>query len=521
MNKFLATILFICLMPLYGNAQGYGVINIKDWSGGLNTRDGTGGVADNEITKSWNCYLLANGIAKRSGYTSYNSTARVNSANEGTGIIYAPFTAGSKIVATAGTKIAYKGTDTWTDITGSVTLTSDIPMMFTMVNNNLVGCNGTNPGWYWSGTGTATTLSGTNIPTTPTACASFHGRLFLASGRGVYWSNYLGNWTTFHPDDYQLFEENVTGMYVYGSANNAKLTIFTANSTHTCTFDPTISTTIGGRGIFSFDTVTAKHGCISPFSIQECTTEDGQLVLIWADSNGLKGLFGGTIIKLTDKIQPDWDNLVATELDDCVGVHYKPKRWYVLLCTSGSGTPHNRAIVYDLRHWTVSGIFDWAVSTATVIRTSNQDYFVGSDYSGYWHRYDYGTDDGGSAITSYFETKSFDNDQPFIDKGFMSIGVHHSYEGAFGFDITMKYEYGDNTFGTSYTARQTGVGLDSFVLDVDKFAGTGDLVIIARQLRGRGRNATVRIENKNAGEPFQIYQLSLLYEPDSRPVIGR
>jgi len=519
MKKLLATFCLVLLsLPVY--AADMQVINIADWTGGLNTRDGTGGVADNEITKSWNCYLLANGIAKRNGYVEYNDSARVNTANEGTGIVYAPFTAGSKIVATAGTKIAYKGTDTWSDITSSVTLTADKPMMFTMANNNLVGTNGTNPAWYWSGTGNAITLSGTNIPAAPTSCETFHGRLFLSQGRGAYWSEYLGNWKTFHPDDYQLFEENVTGMRVYGSANDSRLIIFTARSIHTCQFDATISTTIGGRGIFRFNTLTQKHGCLSPYTIQECTTEDGQTVLIWADSDGLKGLFGDTIIKLTDKIQPDWDDLNFSVLDKSVGIHYKPKRWYMLLCTTRSGTPHNRVLIYDLRNWVVSGIFDWAISSAGVLRADGEDLLIGSNYTGYWHQYDSGGTDGGSAIEAYFETKSYDGSSPWYDKGFVSLGMHHSYLGAYDLDITMKYEYGDNTYGTTYTASQAGVPLGSFVLGVDALSGVGELVIFSKRLRGRGRNATIRIANENTDEPFQIYQIGLLYEP-GRIVTGR
>ena len=511
MKKFLFTVFLLLPVLAFGAEQA--VITIADWTGGLNTRDGTGGVADNEITKSSNCYLLANGIAKRNGYVEYNDSARVDTANEGTGIIYAPFTDSTQIVATAGTKIGKKVADAWSDITGNVTLTADKIMLFTMANNNLVGCNGTDAAWYWDGTGNATTLSGTNIPTTPTSCETFHGRLFLSQGRGVYWSEYLGNWKTFNPNDYQLFEENVTGMWVYGSSNNSRLIIFTANSIHSCTFDPTISTTIGGRGIFRFDTISAKHGCISPHSIQECTSEDGQLVLVWADNDGLKGLFGDTVLKLTDKIQPDWDNLNFSVLDESSGIHYKQKRWYMLFCASGTATTHNRVIVYDLRNWVVSGIFDWAISGAGIIRVDGEDLLIGSDYSGYWHQYDSGSTDGGAAISAYFETKSYDGEMPWNEKGFQSIGVHHSYLGAYDLDITMKYDYGNKTYGTTYTATQVGVPLGSFVLGVDILSGTGGLVIFAKRLRGRGRNALVRIANADTLGAFQIYQVGFLYEP--------
>ena len=171
-----------------------GTITINDLSGGLNTVDGAGGLLDNQYAEGVNIYLIGKMPAKRKGFTRWNNSVRVNSSNQGLGIYHAKFIAGSKIIAVAGSSIKVKGTNSWTDITGSVTLTSGKPVMFTMINNVLVGTNGVNPAWYYDGTGVAVALSGENIPTAPTCCASFHGRLILAQGRTMYWSEYMGDW---------------------------------------------------------------------------------------------------------------------------------------------------------------------------------------------------------------------------------------------------------------------------------------------------------------------------------------
>ena len=513
MRKLVYIILIFLSFCLSVNAQtNWQVIDIPDFSGGLNTRDGAGGIADNELQESYNCYLLARGIAKRNGYERYNGSARISTTDQGTGIAYANFTDGAQIVATAGAAITYKGTNAWTDITGDVVITADKPYLFTMINNNILGVNSTNKPIYWDGSGNADSLSGDNIPEAPTVCEEFHGRLFLAEGRTLYWSNYLGNWTTFHPDDYQNFEENITGLKVLGDVNESALIIMTSRSIHACYFDPSIGINVGGRGAFRFDTISKKHGCISQYSIQECITEDGDIILIWADSDGLKALFGNKVIKLTDKIQPDWDNLNISVLDESVGIHYKPKRWYLLICSDGSNTDHDKVIVYDLRHWAVAGYFDWDISCASVIPVSGVDKLIGSGYSGYWNTYDSGYNDIDSPVNAYFTTKSYDGNNAIFNKTFYSLGLQHRYLGEYDIDFALYYDFSGSTYRTTYTAHSSAARLGSFTLGTDRLSGTNALVIKGTRINGQGRNAHIRVSNSEVGEIFEIYKLQLVYE---------
>lgn len=511
MKKLLAYILLSCMTVSVAQAAAWNVIDISDFSGGLNTRDGAGGVADNELTRSWNTYLLASGIAKRNGYTEYNDSLRIDGAEQGSGIVYAPFSAGGKIVAVAGDSIAYKGTSAWTNCTGSVHITADKQYTWTFILDKLVGVNGTDKPIYWDGTGNCDSLAGTNIPTAPTACVEFRGRLVLAQGNTIYWSEYLNSWTTFHPDDYQQFDGTITGLAISGSGDNERLIIFTRNSITACTFDAYIGASIGGRGVFKFNTISTKHGCISPYSIQECVTDDGNLVLIWADIDGLKALSGTTVIKLTDKIQPNWDSLDESMLDEVIGLHYKTKRWYMLVC-SDAGTTHDQVIVYDLRNWCVSGIFDWDISAIGIVPSGNTDQLVGSDYNGYWHLYDSGYNDGGTAIDAYFRTKAYDNKDPLHDKQFASVGLQMAYLGAYPISISAFYDYSEDSYNVTYTPVQRGALLGSLVLGTDRLSSSGGLVTIGNQLKGRGRSVMILVANNVNNQTFQIYKINVPYE---------
>lgn len=495
-------------------------IDIADFSGGVNSRDGAGGIADNELQYSTNCYLTYKGIAKRNGYERYNSSARIATANAGTGIYDAAFISGQKIVATAKDSITYKGSEEWTDITGSVSITAGVPMLFTLVNNTVVAVNGTDKPWYWTGAGDADSLFGENIPTAPVACEGYKGRLFLSEGRRLYWSGYLGKWNVFHPDDNQDFNEAITGLKVIGESNQAILIVTTAHSVHACIFDPDIGLNIGGRGTFRFETITYQHGCISPYSIQECFNENGDVFLIWADIDGLKAFVGNRVLKLTDKIQPDWDDLNATALNVSRGIFYKAKWWYVFLCRDGVSSINDTVIIYDLRTLSVSGYFDWAISTAGIIRVSNVDKLIGCDYSGYWNTYDSSFNDNGVAIKSTFATKSYDSNMSTIDKAFETLMFHHKYLGEFDLTYTIYFEYTLDAYTDIYTASPIGIGLGEFRLGIDRLSGTGGLVIAGNQTRGRGRSAHIKITNNELGQPFEIYRLQMVFTP-GREVLYR
>lgn len=501
-----------------------GSIKLKDFSGGLHTKAGPGEIEDNELSESFNCYLVHNAVAKRKGYTRYNNSARISTTNFGVGIIYAPFVDGEQIIGIAGTKVAKKGTATWTDITGTVTITSDKPVINCMINNNLVCVNGVNNAWYYSGSGNATVLNETGMPTAPSVCESFHGRLFLAEGRNLYWSQYMGDWNKeFSPDDNQPFEDTIKGLKILGDSNTSNMLIILKNGgVYTCTFTPEVAEAVGGRGSFTFNQISERDGCVSANTVKECVTKTGDSIVIWADSDGLKACdVSGKIVKLTDKIQPDWDNINKGQLSNSCAVYYKKKNWYIFIYADSDESTHNRCIIYDLERWCIVGIFDWAISIAGTVIEGSEEKLIGSDYSGYWNHYDNGQNDNDSAIDAYFKTKAIDGGDFIHDKGWFSLGLQYAYYGAFDLDITIYMETVADTFDVTNTIKDvSGAILNKFILDQDVLGVQGQLISTSEEIRGWGRQIQMKIGNSNADEPFRIHVIEPRFEIGKPIMVG-
>ena len=485
-------------------------IDIPDFTGGLNTKDGAGGVADNQYVEGNNVYLVNHGIAKRKGFARYTGAFRINSTASGMGIFEAPFVDnGTQVIGVAGTKIKLRTSAAWTDKTGSVDLTTDKQALFVMINNNLVGVNGTDPAWYYSGSGNAITLAGKNIPTAPTCAEAFHGRLFLSSGRELRWGDYMQNWNNPFPDNNdQLFDDTITGLKILGDRNNSFMLVFTNTSIHACDFDPSVGSTVGGDGAFRFTPISYSHGCVSRHSTRECTLENGQIVIIFADSDGLKLIDSSlNITKLTENIQPTWTALNASRLKEAIGFYYKPKRWYGLICSSAGSTTHDTVIIFDLQFRVVVGIFDWVMSTAGLVTIDGVASLVGSNYSGFWNQYDTGQNDNTAVINGYFRTKAYDGGLPLNNKGFRSLAVHHAYFGVWDIDILAMFDQSLSSYSTSVTSTTSAAKLGDFILDQDRLGSVDQLVVASAELAGHGRLVQYEISNKNADEPFRIHRL--------------
>ncbi len=488
-------------------------ITLDDFSGGLNTKSGPGALAVNEYSAAMNVYLWERGVAKRKGCSRYNGSARISTTAPGRGIYEALFTGTAQVIGTAGGLVKVKSVNSWIDITDSITLTPGLPILFCMQNNVLVGVNNSNPAFYYTGTGNCTTLTAENAPAAPGVCESYAGRLFLAQGRRLAWSPYMGDWNKdWRPDDEQYFPHDIMGLKVLGDSNASVMLVLLKKGIHTCIFDPSVGVQVGGAGTFRFDKISEQHGCASTFSVQECLMEDGSLIVIWADTDGLKAATTGLqVVKLTENIQPDWDAMYHPYLYDARGVHYKPRRWYLLTFCDGSSVTHNKVLVYDLRFQKVVGFMDWPISHFSTVNIDGVESLIGCDYDGYWNQYDTGQNDNGSAINSYFVTRVLNDGLPFTDKGFKSVGFEYALLGNWGIAV-MTFFDDSSVVGNTLTHIPVGAALGSFVLDQDVLASDATLAMASEEIFGRGKSVQLHVSNALADEPFRIHKLHLTYQ---------
>jgi len=328
----------------------------------------------------------------------------------------------------------------------------------------------------------------------------------------------MGEWTKFNAKDYQPFSSVINGLKVIGDSQQSVLTIFCDRGVHICQFTPSVEQAIGGRGAFTFDTLSDSSGCAAPASVQEVYVPNLGYAIVWADYDGLK-IYNPAIgiDKMTDKIRDDWDALDLSQIANFTGTFYRNKGWYILNCRSTSGSMNDKQIIIDLnnsnpsaadpdKRWIISGVFNWESSVFGTTRESGVEILLGCDGDGYWNRYDYTQNDNGTAIVGYFKTKSFDAGLPHYRKGLQSLGLHYTYFGKYTLDITAYYDHLGERYNVEHTTT-AGVTLGSFVLDQDILGETEQLVVTNQEMRGWGRTIQLEIRNEEEGQPFRIHKL--------------
>src|SRR3990167_9515024 len=152
-----------------------------NFSAGINERVSPLSMEKVELSTAINVdFFVKNAVRKRNGYTRRISTG-VNSTNAITGLYEYRNAAGTGFfVATSGTQTRYDNSGTWTNITGSVTITSgqDNKFSFTTYDDFLIATNGVDAVISWAGTGNVAALAGS--PPIARWVANYNEHVFLA-----------------------------------------------------------------------------------------------------------------------------------------------------------------------------------------------------------------------------------------------------------------------------------------------------------------------------------------------------
>lgn len=478
-------------------------------SGGLNSGSSPLSVADNEATDLINIdYNSFGSFIKRSGYSPLNTTA-FNSGAANNGLAYFEMVSGTDyIVGAFGSKLAKQDSldGTWDDITGALTLTAgnNNRHSFSSYRDTLLGTNGVDPVWKWTGTGNA---SAATVPTGLTSAkwvVQFFGYTWLLNvtvsgvsykSRGHFsspgtidiWDS--ADWIDVARDNGQ----ECTGAVVLGD----KLVFFKERSIYIISYtgDPDIP--------FVVQKTPSHVGCASGHTIQEVNNG-----LIFLSQDGFYYFDGANSFKLSDKITPTlMVDMNQSRFQHAVAVYHKSVNRYICSMTAAGGSTHNRNIVFDTANkaWSVySGL---AANAYTNVYTSDGETVYFGDYSGYCYLMNTGTNDKPlnvtTAIPCYYKTKWFSFDDLVDQKGVPHVVVYYNYTNAtmnFGYS----FDFEDLTqYSIPFSLATSGSLYGTATYGSGTYAGSGGYMQ-RLDLTGRGRVVRFTFENNTASETFQI-----------------
>lgn len=274
----------------------------------------------------------------------------------------------------------------------------------------------------------------------------YHNRLILASdsvNRNVVYYSQLSEpsnfsntnlFTTFTPDG-----DNITGLAtLYNdqvgqrSSSDDKFLIFNQNNLMGC--DDSWTPYVIATGV----------GAIAPRSIVNC---EGQFVG-FAHTTGFYGTDGNKVTKLSEKIQPFWDNISKTHIDKIACGYNSEIRSIFCSVPYGSATENDTGLIYNIDNQS------WSTASLKASIFANQwglqdtvKFIWGRPDTGWVCKYGLSNlDNGVDSITLSYKSKEFDLGDLSQRKTFRNLLI--SYEVGDSIPMTLNF-YKD--FGTSST----------------------------------------------------------------------
>lgn len=482
-------------------------VSLKGLRGGLNSTSGPLGLDLSEFSDLLNIDFDKFGsFAKRNGYEALNTSA-FNSGARWTGLKWFELASGTRyIVGTCGSKVAKMDSldGTWDDITGALTITPAKLTSFAIFRDNLLGTNGEDVPFLWTGSGNASAMTVPIGLTKAKFVEVYSSYTILAnvtvSGTAYrsrfYWSA-LDSISSFDSADFIDVSRDDGQTITFIKTLGSRLVIFKERSIYVATFtgDPDIP--------FIVEKSSSPVGCIAPYSVQE--VDNG---LVFLSPDGIYYFDGSNSYKISDRITATIATYNSTYFNEASSLHQHSKNRYWLSIPGASATSNNRVIVWDYFNNSLSIYDGMAIScgaTAYVNGLEERPYW--GDYSGYVYRGDTGRNDDplnvSTAISAYAYTKWIEFDDLCDQKGIPNIYVYYQQNNA---TITLAYSY-DFEEGDQYslTINTSGSGAlyGTAVYGTDTYSGTGGKVT-RRDLTGRGRVVRFKVANATIDETFRI-----------------
>jgi hypothetical protein len=488
-------------------------LSIKDFTGGRNSKAASAMLADNESLDQWNTWCENNALVKRRAWTTIDSTIlgeacdilKMCVTNLGANGAKRLVMMGRKGSTTASaSRLAY--TDNGTSLANceaSPTAFSgaSIPFMG-MFMGKLYVSDGVNSVVSYDGT-TVSTIAG--FPKY-SKCAVHKNYVFAAKGRILYWSTINDCETAWPVNNFNTINSDAGDRIIAIKSTGNGLLIFMQHSMYLLVGD-------------IFDPIEAQYylqkiDTPSNFNFlfgQTIVTHQGVLKFLTVD--GFYAYTGGTqIIKISDPIQPDIDTLLSTavynttsdlELPDSFPKSYV---WKNSMYCSVMVSTSRRIIVQDERGkwwWFVDN--SYAASPLEAVSCNlgaGEKLFGGLPGYSFFMTLDTGYNlapptGAATALISYWISKDFNlpNESRFMYA-----------------DIFLKKQAAVATLGTLILSISIDGG--TFIdFNIDMMNGVGTILKKRIPIMRIGRSIRVKVYNAELGVTYEVYQISVVYEP--------
>lgn len=435
----------------------------RNFSGGINYYSGPRQVKDTESPNAINCdFKGASGVGGREGYTEIGSVTDDRTAIYGLSEFNSASTNQLIKFASDGTDIElYHSTGgAWTEVSGT-TWTDENNIETVQGGSKLYIVNGTsNVMREWNGSAIGATSNGTKckyleyydkriwgVDETSTDTLNFSQQ---SSGTLGDFTGANAGTVTFQPGS----GVEITGIkkfkdYLYVFLENAIYRLSPASAANT----------------FTVELVTSSVGCVSHRSIVQ-VEED----LYFAGQDGIYSI--GEVanyvsVRTTNKslrVQTVYEATTEVNKRNIVGAYFNFK--YHLFYSLFGGA-NDSVLVYDIRYQAWQDWRNIAAQDAHVTKgddtTGERGIFFGTPTTGEVFQLHKGTSDNGTAITSTWFSKSFDEDVPDM----MKLYFDHTF--VFGdlggsVDLTIIFNDSQTTFTQTVSQQrpQGGFGRDAF-----------------------------------------------------------
>jgi len=405
---------------------------------GLNLMKSDTSIGQMEASALQNVNITNDALMQRGGSASISTNLfkdKTDATAKTIAGLYSGIIGGTRYQVGVGGDAFKKLTNSWTDLTGAVTVTDDADNLVSFAtffdnggNECFIICPEQDTPFKWLG-GAANAAALAATPGDFRFPVVHMNRLWVAVDDIIYISDYFDCETWDVAWDLQRFRgdgEDITGVARYAD--------------RIIVMKPSSIFMISGSSYadYSSQLIVSGDGCASGYSIQEVESRRYGNILVFLSKEGqLKGFNGSkNLIPLGDPAKPLYDKMNKTRLSKCGSANYRPLKQYWLTMTYGAGTAHDQIMAYDYFNDTYTSDDGQPLSTnlyhlgidancMAIFETATaQQILVTADYDGNVFRQDYGLDDEGSlTIDAKWQSGKLDMGDPSSVKLLTELAV--------------------------------------------------------------------------------------------------